>query len=234
MPLPLLAAVPAAITSANAIAGWGGTISIYAYTWFREEQLPDIIDAVDVSCQDVHADVGALAIDIAKRSKQDGEKADQGHACLDEVVTRFGSAVTSMEESAVKSNEGIVAAIDSQEPNTGALQRLTETQAKVNSGIDELKTNFSAIDDKLENFPALLRSNQEKEVLRLKNEKLESQVEALKAEVVDGSSCMEELTELAKEQQIEINQLQMQLRANNSVDNKENANSTVSFFSRNS
>jgi len=234
MPLPLFAAAPAAIASANSVVGWGGSLAYYAYTWFRKKELPEIIDAVDDSCQAVYADGGALVIDVAERSKQDGEKADQGHACLDEVVTRLGSEVTSKKESAVISHEVIVAAIASQAPNTGEIQRLTEAQANINSGLDEMKTDLSVIDDKLENFLPLLRSNQKNKALRIRNEKLESQVEELKAEVVDGSSCIEELTELAKEQQIEIEELQVQLRAENSVGNKENADSTVSFFSRNS
>lgn len=209
MPLPLLAAAPAAIATTKNVLGLGGAISMYAYSWFHEEPLPDMMDAVDDACQDVHADVGALVIDVAERSKKEEGQNDQQNARLGEVVARFGSEVTSKEEAA---------SIASQAYNIG------ETQTKINS----------VMDDKLKNLPDVIRVNQENRALRLRNEKLESQVESLKAKVVDGLSCIEELTEFAKEQHVEINELQKQLRAKNFVGNQENADATISFFARNS
>ncbi|MDF1684516.1 MAG: hypothetical protein P1U36_07630 [Legionellaceae bacterium] len=226
MPLPFLAAASVALATTKTIAGNVGAIAMYTYPFFYEKPLPEMIDAIDNRCNEVHADSDALVIDTAKQLKQDEEKTDQGHANLEGVVTRLGSEVTTMEE------REEIPVIPSPESHAETLRRLTDAQARTDESVSRQQVDISAISEKLDNLPALLRVNQENKMLRLENEQLKKGVKTLEAKVIDGLACIEELTDFANEQQVEIEALQSQLRAKHSVENKENAPASVSFFAR--
>jgi|GEM_PF-5240844 len=233
MPLPFLAAAPAALATAKTALGWGGTIAIYTHQWFREKPLPEMYDEVERGLNVVHADSEALVIDSTEKLTQLGEKDEQLNVSLGGEVTRFGSELTSLEE------RKEIPVISSPEPQTEALRGLAEAQARHGESISRQQVDMSAISDKLDNLPALLRVGQENKALKFRNETLEFKIDALEKQLAETSRYAQQTNAFAKEQQAEIDEqqveieaLQKQLRAQNSAENKENAPTSVSFFAR--
>jgi len=233
MPFPLaLAAVPATVSAIISGASYVGALALYVAPWLRADELPAPTKAVEAVVQAVHADIEALVVETAERASQDEQKTIQGNERLSGAVTRLGPALTAMDEGVRASDEAIAAVVASNEPNTEALQRLTEEQVNINSGLKLQQSDMKAIAEKLNDLPSLLRTNQEKRALEFKNKQLEDKVGALEKKFSEGLLHIEELEAFSDEQQREIDELQKELQATHSGENAENSNSNpnVRFF----